>query len=300
MTVAEIAWVAAVAMESQMGDVAANLARVEHWARIARERGARFAVFPEQCLTGSLNKTRMPYDQAREVADTALRLAGPRLEQLARELTMTLAVGVIEPGRSRESLLRNSVWLAGPEGWLGSYAKVHLPNERERSWFEPGGELLLIESQGWKFSIGICADLNYPEVFRAAAVAGADFFLLAVGSSGRAEDAALAAQELTRVIYNSALCNGLDILLCNQAGPSMPGIALCCDHRGQVTHLCTGEGLIVAQVNREQLLEARRQGDPTNVCRIRPEVYASIRAVSPAAARCHSASATVPFGTCTP
>jgi predicted amidohydrolase len=265
--------VAAVAMESAMGDVALNLKRVEQWARVAHDRGARFAVFPEECLTGSLNKTHMPYDQARELAAVARRVAQPRLEQLARDLTLTLAVGVIEPGRDDDSLLRNSLWMFGPGGWLGSYAKVQLPNERERTWFEPGRQLPIVESQGWRFSVGICADLNVPEPFRAAATAGAEFFLLGVGSSGRAEDAALAAQDFLRVLSNSAQCNALDIFLCNQAGPESPGVALCCDHRGQLTQLCTGEGLIIAEVNRTRILDARRRGDATNVHCVQPQVY---------------------------
>ena len=48
--------VATVAMHSVMGHPQANLARVEEWTHKAHAEGARFALFPEECITGSMNK----------------------------------------------------------------------------------------------------------------------------------------------------------------------------------------------------------------------------------------------------
>ena len=42
----------------------------------------------------------------------------------------------------------------------------------------------MIESQGWRFAVGICADLQRGDYFRLAADAGAEFFLLCVAGSG--------------------------------------------------------------------------------------------------------------------
>ena len=55
----KIIHVAAVAMHSDMGTWAVNLAVVESWCRRARERGVEFALFPEECIAGSLNKSRL-------------------------------------------------------------------------------------------------------------------------------------------------------------------------------------------------------------------------------------------------
>jgi predicted amidohydrolase len=35
-----------------MAEPETNLARIEHWAALAHDAGATFAVFPEECVTG--------------------------------------------------------------------------------------------------------------------------------------------------------------------------------------------------------------------------------------------------------
>ena len=51
----------------------------------------------------------------------------------------------------------------------------------------PGETLLVLDSQGWRFAVGICADLQRGDYFRLAADAGAEFFLLCVAGSGMPE-----------------------------------------------------------------------------------------------------------------
>ena len=59
--------IAAVAMHSIMGDFAANLDAVTAWCRRARDLGAQFALFPEECITGSLNKSDLGFEAARKI-----------------------------------------------------------------------------------------------------------------------------------------------------------------------------------------------------------------------------------------
>ena len=92
---ADSARVATVAMHSVMGDWRANLDRVEHWASKARADRATFAVFPEECITGSLNKSDLGLDESRRIAEEAASESVPRLEALCRRLSMTLVVGTI-------------------------------------------------------------------------------------------------------------------------------------------------------------------------------------------------------------
>ena len=63
--------VAAIAMHSVMADPRANLARVEDWVRKAHDKGASFALFTEECITGSMNKSDMSLAQIREIAEEA-------------------------------------------------------------------------------------------------------------------------------------------------------------------------------------------------------------------------------------
>lgn len=273
--------VAAVSMASAMGEPETNLERVEAWASRARAEGASFVVFPEECVTGSLNKSKMGLAEARKVVERAAEISVPRLERLARRLGMTLAVGLIEPCGDR---FRNSVLVVAPGGFLGSYAKVHLPNATEREWFVEGDRVLVAKSQGWAFSVGICADLNYPEIFRAAARGGAEFFLLAVGCSGNGsrEGAVASMKEYCGLMRASAVANGLYIFYADQSGRDRASLAFSMDLRGDVVDSCCGrEGLVATDISRAAIQRARSGCDPTNLWHVRPAAYANTVVVGP-------------------
>ena len=264
---AETVQVAAVAMHSAMGEPAVNLDRVEMWLRRAKRAGARFAVFPEECITGSVNKSEQADDAVLAAIDTAAQLAVPRLETLCRELGMTAVVGTVERRGDRRY---NSALIVGPDGYLATYDKMWLPGG-EREYFEPGETLSVIHSQGWRFAVGICADLQRGDYFRLAADAGAEFFLLCVAGSGMPElvgpDGDQTKQaEAHRVLHVKLMRrwsaqSGLYIFYANQAGKSgaswFPGLVLVTDPHSQLVaeHLPT-EGMVVTPVSRGALAAA--------------------------------------------
>ena len=268
---AETVQVAAVAMHSAMGEPAVNLDRVETWLRRARRAGARFAVFPEECITGSVNKAELADGAVLAVIDTAGRLAVPRLEALCRELAMTAVVGTVERRGDRRF---NSALVVGPDGYLTTYDKMWLPGG-EREYFEPGKTLPVLDSQGWRFAVGICADLQRGDYFRLAAGAGAEFFLLCVAGSGMPELVGPDGDQTKQAEHHRALHttlmskwsaqSGLYIFYANQAGKSgpawFPGLVLVTDPHGQLVaeHLPT-EGMVVTEVSRRALAAARPTG----------------------------------------
>ena len=263
--------VAAVAMHSAMGEPAVNLDRVETWLRRASRAGVRFAVFPEECITGSVNKSELADDAVLAVIDTAGRLAVPRLEALCRELGMTAVVGTVERRGDRRF---NSALVVGPAGYLATYDKMWLPGG-EREYFQPGETLPVLDSQGWRFAVGICADLQRGDYFRLAAEAGAEFFLLCVAGSGEAELVGPDGDQTKQAEHHRALHvelmskwsaqSGLYIFYANQAGKSgsswFPGLVLVTDPHGQLVaeHLPT-EGMVVTAVSRGVLAAASPTG----------------------------------------
>tara|TARA_Y100000588_G_scaffold361630_1_gene422626 strand:- start:19777 stop:20649 length:873 start_codon:yes stop_codon:yes gene_type:complete len=278
--------VASVAMHSAMGDPDTNLDRVAQWSHKARDQGATFALFPEECVTGSMNKSDIPPDDAMRIAREASEKTTPFLESLCRDLGLTLVVGTIEPASER---YRNSALIVGPSGRLATFTKLHIPNETERRWFEPGTDLPVVTSQGWTFGVGICYDLRFPEIFRTAAQRGADFFLLAVGASGGSDkvtpeddqtaQAALHRQLAAQVLPARAIDNGLYVFYANQAGKSgrawFPGLAFAIDPDGRFIHEhAPDEGMIVTEVSREVIDKARSSGCFT-ANEARPDVYAA-------------------------
>ena len=277
--------VAAVAMHSKMADPEANLARVGEWARKAHAEGAVFALFTEECITGSMNKSDLTPEQVRRVAEEAQEISLPFLESLASELEMTLIVGTIEPV---EGGLRNSAYIVGPEGHLATFSKLHLPGN-ENDWFLEGQSLPVVTSQGWTFSVGICFDVRFPEMFRTASAHGADFFLLAVGASGMDDlvgpggdqtDQAKGHKDLNmKILPSRAVDNGMYVIKANQSGKSgnawFPGLALALDPDGElIAEHMPDEGMIVVEVSREAIRKARTSLSCT-VEEARPAIYQS-------------------------
>ena len=86
---------------------------------------------------------------------------------------MTAVVGTVERRGDRRF---NSALVVGPDGYLATYDKMWLPGG-ECEYFEPGEDALsVVDSQGWRFAVGICADLQRGDYFRLAADAGRRVF----------------------------------------------------------------------------------------------------------------------------
>ena len=257
--------VAAVAMHSEMGEPALNLDRVKKWCIKAHKAQARFAVFPEECITGSLNKSDILLDEAKRIVDEATELALPRLEAVARRLHMTLVVGTIEREGDK---FRNCALVVGPRGHLTTFHKLWLPNLTEKEYFIAGTTLPIVQSGGWTLSVGICADLNHADYFHTAAAHGAEIFLLPVGGSGAANLVSDDGDQTKQAHYHKslheklmrkhAIDTGMYVFYANQAGHSgsawFPGLALAVDPGGRLVdeHLPT-EGMTVTEISKSAI-----------------------------------------------
>ena len=275
--------VATVAMHSVMGDPETNLDRVEQWCRKAHAAGARFAVFPEFCVTGALSHD-FDFTTARPIVEKGDELAGPRLEQVCRELHMTIVVGTIEAGASR---FRNSALVVGPNGYLATYTKLHLPNPGEKEWFEPGEHLVVVNSQGWTFGLAICFDIRFPELFRASAQHGAQFMLLSVGGSGfpaaGLKECRAVRRTTMELLPSRAIDNALYIFHTNAAGKSgshfFPGVALALDPNGKLIGEHLRQGMLVSEMSRDDW-SASRSSNKCTIDVLRRDVYANPLIVS--------------------
>ena len=77
-----------------------------------------------------------------------------------------------------DGLLYNSAAVVDGTGVLAVYRKIHLW-DRESLFFEPGTEPApVVETSVGRIGVGVCYDLNFPEVARGLALAGADLLAL--------------------------------------------------------------------------------------------------------------------------
>jgi len=161
--------VAAVSMNSPLGQRDQTLETMGDYCREAAAAGVELIVFPELVMHGHC--TPNTWEVAEPVPD------GPGVEQLcelAREHRLFISFGMSE--KEREIVFNTQV-LVGPEGYIGKQRKIHL--SRDETFFYKGGKELPVFNIG-KCAVGtvICYDNQFPEVSRILTLRGAEVILM--------------------------------------------------------------------------------------------------------------------------
>ena len=161
--------VACLQMEPRVGHKEANLVRSLELLALAAEAGAQLAVLPELCNSGYVFETR---EEAFALSEEVP--AGESCQawlDAARKHSLYIVAGITERERDK---LYNSAAVLGPNGHVGTYRKNHLWGA-ENLFFEPGDLGVPVFHIGaGRIACAICYDLWFPEIFRLAALQGAD------------------------------------------------------------------------------------------------------------------------------
>lgn len=206
---------AVVQMDCVLGDVEANLARIEECARQAAEQGALLVIFPECATTGYFVGER-----ATKLAEPADGPTNERLAELSRSTGVHLAVGVIE--RDRETLYDALALFSPDRGLLASYRKVHL-FAGEKAVFTPGSLPVVVETDIGRLGLTVCYDLMFPEYIRGLVLAGAE---LIVNGTDWITDAWQTSQgwsgpSLRALCQVRALENGVHVAMADRVGEEL-------------------------------------------------------------------------------
>lgn len=150
----------------KFGEKEKNLRKIEE---TLSRTDAELMVLPELCTTG------YQFVSENEVNELCEPIPeGPSIQrfiQVCKDKKIFLVAGL---GEMDNRVTYNTAVLIGPEGFIGSYRKVHLFCE-EKQWFCPGDLGFPVWDIG-KVKIGlmICFDWVFPEAARSLAVQGAD------------------------------------------------------------------------------------------------------------------------------
>lgn len=160
-------------MRPDVGDKASNVARSLSFIEKAAERGADLVVLPELANSGYVFASREEaFALAEPVPD------GPTTQtwsEAAARHGLHIVAGISE--RDGQCLY-NSAVVIGPEGYIGTFRKVHLWNE-EVLHFERGNlGFPVFDTKLGRIGVGICYDAWFPETFRLSALQGADIVCL--------------------------------------------------------------------------------------------------------------------------
>lgn len=129
---------------------------------------ADLVVLPELANSGYL------FEDAQQAKDTSETLDGPFCTMLAQWCARTNTTCAAGFNERDGSLIYNSSVLISPGGVEGVYRKIHLFN-REKLFFQPGNlGVPVFEIKGARLAMLVCFDWIFPEVWRLAALKGAD------------------------------------------------------------------------------------------------------------------------------
>lgn len=154
--------IAALQSDIAWEDPDANFTRLMPWIEAAAAAGARLLALPEMYACGF----SMATDRISEEVD------GPStrfLREQAKKNGLWIAGSLPEQGEAAEKP-RNTLVLAGPEGEIHRYHKIHpFSYAREDEHYEAGTDFVTVKIEGLRCTFFICYDLRFADEFWATA-----------------------------------------------------------------------------------------------------------------------------------
>ncbi len=199
---------AAVQLDIAWEDKKANHAAIERMLDEAGIEQGTFVVLPE------LGDTGFSFNVGTIADGTTL----PWATRLAQRLGIWIQPGFAESAGdgASDGKARNCAAIVSPDGQvLGVYRKVHpFTYGRESRFYGGGDRLLLRRCAEAAVCPLICYDLRFPELWRAAALAGAEVFTIGA-SWPQARQAHWRALIVARAIENQACVMGVNRVGCD-------------------------------------------------------------------------------------
>ncbi len=205
--------VASVQMAPRVGHTAANVERSVRLIEEAAAQGASIVVLPELANSGYVFASRAEaFSLAEPVPD------GPSTQawaEVAQRCKVHVVAGIAE--RAGDCLYNAAVVL-GPNGWLGTYRKLHLWGD-EHLFFESGDKgLPVFHTELGRLGVLICYDGWFPETYRLLAMQGVDIVCMPTNWVPMPEQPADRPAMATTLAMANAHSNGLNIVCANRVG----------------------------------------------------------------------------------
>ncbi len=262
--------VAAIQMVSTH-DIDANLQEARRLLKEAADQGVSVAVLPENFAV--LATHQMLKCGRTEAGDRPVIRAF--LAEQARTLGLWIVGGSLPlaerpDGTAISERVRACCLVFDAQGQeVARYDKIHLFDAmvedahgqyRESDTFEPGDQLVTVDTPAGKLGLAICYDLRFPELFRALRAEGVDWVCLPSAFTWQTGDAHWHALIRARAIENQVA-----VVAPGQGGQNSErrrtyGHSLICDPWGKVvSELAEGPGIVVADLDGDQLAELRKR-----------------------------------------
>ena len=250
-------------------DIEANLAEAQKLLKEAAAEGASVAVLPENFAVLATS----------QMIDCGRQEAGPEpvirafLAEQARKLGIWIVGGSMPvakrpDGSEIEDRVRATCLVFDDQGReVARYDKIHLFDAmvedahgqyRESDTFEPGEQVVTVDTPAGKLGLAICYDLRFPELFRLLREQNVDWICLPSAFTWQTGDA-----HWYPLIRARAIENQVWVVAPGQGGQNSErrrtyGHSLICDPWGRVvTEMSEGPGLVAAELDLDQVANLR-------------------------------------------
>jgi predicted amidohydrolase/GNAT superfamily N-acetyltransferase len=147
----------------------------------AADYKCHLVVFPEYFTTQLLmlgNYKRPIKEQVRDLSKQAPRFVS-FMTDMAVSHKLYIVGGSIPVEDSKTGRIRNRCYFFSPDGDVGFQDKLHMTRFEKEEWIiESGSRLKIFETDFGKVAINICYDVEFPEIARTAARAGATVLIV--------------------------------------------------------------------------------------------------------------------------
>lgn len=159
--------------EPQAGGVSEAIRNLNDAARTAAGHSCDLLITPEMYMTGYAIG-------AKAVQSAALTIDGPSMQEVS-EIAKRWGIGLLVgfPERDGDNVYNSARLIERTGEQVSIYRKTHLWGDVDSSQFSRGETLSeVVDFRGWKVALAICYDIEFPEVARAYAIAGAELVLV--------------------------------------------------------------------------------------------------------------------------
>ncbi|AKS46130.1 Predicted amidohydrolase [Octadecabacter temperatus] len=239
-------------MNSVDRSVDENLAIIDQACAEAKAGGGDLIIFPEMAVTGY----NIGADRIRQLAQPRDGSMVQALQDIAKRNSIGVLCGFPELDGSR---VFNSAALVDASGSILSICrKAHLFGDVDRAAFSAGDTLCpLVQFGEWTVGLAICYDVEFPELVRAYAVAGADALLVPTANMLPYVGVA------TRVVPSRAEENEIYVAYANRVGGEGAfeycGLSCVTGPDGiDLARAAGGEEMIFADLSKDNLIRVRK------------------------------------------
>jgi predicted amidohydrolase len=160
-------------LEPRPGQLKHNCRLIETAIGIAAERGARWIVTAEMCVSGYFFREVIGTDWIEAQPDSWMR----HLLEVAREKQLTIFLSY--PNRDiKTDRCYNSLFVLGSDGQIkGACSKIDVHPGPEEDWSTPGTNIEPVDVDGVRIGLLICADVQHADKALALRKKGAELLV---------------------------------------------------------------------------------------------------------------------------